>query len=176
MKTAICLVITAITLTANCARADYVEPSDEQIEQAAAEPAKVEAMAKDATVLEGAILIKDVVVKIVDTALPPVTRDKRIGSVVACVFRIMVTRSKELSVALARAIAASPGASATPDVVSVIQQAVMKAAGADAGKAFGNSYILAMQTVAGAPGGGKSVPPLPPPPPVAIPYEGQSLP
>ena len=53
----------------------------------------------------------------------------------------------------------------------------------DIANVFGNAYNLAMQTVAGAPGGGKNVPPQPPPPPVALPlrppvaqpYEAQRL-
>ena len=80
-------------------------------------------------------------------------------------------------------VAASPTASMAPSLLSAIQRAIIEVAGADVGNDFGNAYDLAMQTVAGAPGGGKNVPPQPPPPPVALPlrppvaqpYEAQRL-
>ncbi len=60
-------------------------------------------------------------------------------------------------------------------IVSAIQKSIIETTELKNGTAFGNAYIMAMQTVAGAPGGGKNVPPQPPPPPVALPYEGQRL-
>ena len=67
--------------------------------------------------------------------------------------------------------------------MSALQRAIVEVAGVGVASEFGNAYNLAMLTVAGAPGGGKNVPPQPPPPPVALPlrppvaapYEAQRL-
>jgi hypothetical protein len=50
-----------------------------------------------------------------------------------------------------------------------------RVAGADLASAFGNAYALAMQSLGGAPGSGKTAPATPPPPPITVPYEGQML-
>ena len=89
-----------------------------------------------------------------------------------------------LAMSLGRFVAASPAASASPSIVSAIEQSIIQFYNVDFGNAFANAYLLSMQTVAGAPGGGKTVPPQPPPPPVALPlrppvatgYEAQQLP
>jgi len=157
----------------------FVQPTGEQLTQAAENPALIRALVKDASVSQAAEVTRNVIVKIVGLGLPPVTRDARVTAVVTEVFKAMPGKAKARAAALGKAVAASPAASGDPAMVSTIQQAVIAATGTEgsaAGAAFGNAYNLAMQSVAGAPGGGKLVPPTPPPPPVATPYEGQSLP
>lgn len=172
------LVVGLVGVMAMRAWGAFVPPTDNQLIQAAEDPARIGALVKQASVAQAAEVTKNVIVKIVGLGLPPVTRNARVAAIIADVFKAMPGKAKALAAALGRAIAASPVASGDPAVVSTIQQAVIAAAGAEgsaAGAAFGNAYNMAMQSVAGAPGGGKVVPPTPPPPPVAIPYEGQSL-
>lgn len=179
----------------------FTPPTEEQLGAAAAEPARVRPLLKEASVEQAALVAKDVIILIVKAGLPPVSRDDRIRSVVQQVFQALPGKGLALAAALGSAVAASPAASMSAAVVSSIQSAVVAAAGAahagattlsGAGTAFGNAYNLSMQTIGGAPGGGKTVPPTPPPPPVVLPldkaggsvaappvakpYEGQSLP
>ena len=156
----------------------FVPPTDGQLDRAVADPTQVAALVKDASVSQAAAVAREVIVRIVHAGLPPAQRLARISAVVQQVLAALPRESPALAAALGAAVAASPTASADPEVVSAIQQAVVVASGSlgsDAGAAFGNAYAMAMQSVSGAPGGGKSVPPAPPPPPVALPYEGQSL-
>ena len=78
-------------------------------------------------------------------------------------------------------MAASPAVGGDAGTVSSIQAAIVesadtdRAAGADFASAFGNAFTLAMQSVGGEPGSGKTAQSPPPPPPVTVPYAGQSF-
>lgn len=176
MKTMRWVVLGLLGCALQHAQAAFLAPSEEQIKAVAEAPQQVGPLLREASPIEAAGVVKDVIIKIVGSGLPPVTRDQRIAAVISQAYRAMKGKEQAFAVALGRAIAASPGANTTADVVSAVQQALVTAGGAQAGTGFGNSYNMAMQTVAGAPGGGKSVPPAPPPPPVATPYNGQNLP
>lgn len=154
----------------------FTPPTQDQIQAAADDPAQVAALIRDASVDQAAGVGKDVIVAIVKLDLKPKDRDARIASLVEYLFQAFPGASDSLAIALAKAVASSPAASMSPAVLSSIQRAIIAVAGLETGTAFGNAYNLAMQTVAGAPGGGKNVPPPPPPPPVALPYEAQRLP
>lgn len=179
MKRIPSVIMLTVMFTGQIASAVFVAPSGEQIAGAAESPVNVVALLKDASPAQAATVMKDVVIDILKLGLPPVDRNARIAEMVRHAFRTMPGQAKALAAALGAAIASSPAASGDADVVSIIQQAVVTTAGDSAsasGAAFGNAYNLAMQTVSGAPGGGKMVPPTPPPPPVALPYAGQALP
>jgi hypothetical protein len=154
----------------------FTPPTQDQLKAAAEDPARVTALIQDASVSQAAEVGKDIMVQIVKLNLKPDIRDARIASLVTNLFQAMPKDDwKALAIALAKTVAASPTASMSPAIVSAIQRAIITVAEIEIGTAFGNAYNLAMQTVAGAPGGGKNVPPPPPPPPVALPYEGQRL-
>lgn len=164
--------VVASCLVAWAARGEFVQPTQAELEAAAGNPSLVTAMLTDATAPQAAEVCKDVIVEIVKLDLEPEDRDARIADLVKYVFLGFPEDSGEdLSIALGRVVAASPTASMSPALVSAIQQAIIAVAGLDLGNSFGNAYNLAMQSVAGAPGGGKYVPPPPPPPPVALPVE-----
>ncbi|NLG35417.1 MAG: hypothetical protein GX548_08700 [Lentisphaerae bacterium] len=153
----------------------FTYPTQEQLQAAARNPSLVAPLLKDAGVDEAALIAKDVLIEIVKLDLEPDDRESRIRALIDNLFTAMPENHKELVIALGKAVAASPTASISPDVVSNIQLAVIMATDVLNGSAFGNAYNLAMQTVAGAPGGGKTTPSQPPPPPVALPYEIQTL-
>jgi hypothetical protein len=161
--------------TADVAMGAFAHPTLEQLQAAARNPSLVVPLLKDASVDEAAVVAKDVIIEIIQLDLKPEDREKRIKALIASVFSAMPDHQKELVIALGKAVAASPTASISPEVVSNIQLAVIMATDVLDGSAFGNAYNLAMQTVAGAPGGGKTTPSQPPPPPVALPYEIQQL-
>ena len=165
----------AFGMVAGLAQGAFTPPTQDQLKEAAKEPRKVVALVKDASVDEAAEVGKDVVIAIVDLDLKPEDRDARIVDVITYLLQVMPDHAGALAIALGRVVAASPTASMSPAIVSAIQQAIILVTDVEIGSAFGNAYNLAMQSVAGAPGGGKSVPPQPPPPPVALPYEGQRL-
>ena len=154
----------------------FVAPTQDQLKAAAQDPPKIIALVQDASIDQAAVVCRDVIIEIVKLNLKPEVRNARIGSLVRNLFTIMPQDQwPPLAVALAKVVAASPTASMSPATVSAIQQAIIALGGVGDGNAFGNAYNLSMQTVAGAPGGGKNVPSQPPPPPVALPYEGQRL-
>ncbi len=152
----------------------FEKPSQEQLKAAAKDVSLIVDLLKDASVDQAAETAKDVIFQVVALDLKPEERDSRIASLAAYLFATMPDDHwKALAISLAKFVAASPAASMSPATVSAVQRAVIEIAGVEIGNDFGNAYNLAMQTVAGAPGGGKNVPPPPPPPPVALPYEGQ---
>jgi hypothetical protein len=178
MRNRILLALGLIGILSLNAFGAFVAPTDKQIAQAANTPATIRSLLVDASILQAADVIKSVIIKILSLGLQPAMRDARVAAVVSNAIKSMPDKAEALAAALGKTIAASPTASGTPQVVSAIQQAIILSAGSNggvAGAAFGNAYNLAMQSIAGAPGGGKIVPPTPPPPPVALPYEGQSL-
>lgn len=163
-------------LAAGSAYGVFVEPTRDQLREAAENPAKVVVLLRDASIPQAAIVGKDVIIQILALDLKPEDRDVRIASLVTYVFQAMPQDDwTALSIELAKAVAASPKASMSSAIVSAIQRTVIEISDVEDGSAFGNAFNLAMQTIAGAPGGGKNVPPPPPPPPVALPYEGQRL-
>lgn len=165
----------AFGMVAALAHGAFTPPTQDQLKEAAKEPRKVVALVKDASVDEAAEVGKDVIIAIVDLDLKPEDRDARIIDLITYLFRAYPDHAGKLAIAMGKVVAASPTASMSPAIVSAIQQAIILLTDVEIGSAFGNAYNLAMQSVAGAPGGGKSVPPQPPPPPVALPYEGQRL-
>jgi hypothetical protein len=176
MNTSIRRIILAAVLLAGAAEAAFTPPTQEQLQAAAKEPALVVALIVDANAEQAAEVGKDVVIEIVKLGLKPKERDARISQLVEFLFKAMPEdNSMELAIALGKAVAGSPTASMTAEIVSAIQLGIILAVNVEHANAFGNAYNLAMQTIAGAPGGGKTVPPQPPPPPVALPYEGQRL-
>lgn len=167
------LVLTGM-LVATCAFGAFQKPSAEQLKAAANDPTLLAALLVDASINQAAETTKDVIVEIVKLDLKPEERDRRVALLIRTLFQTLSEGSwREAAISLGKFIAASPTASSSPALVSAIQQAIIQNAELQNGNAFGNAYITAMQTVAGAPGGGKNVPPQPPPPPVALPYEAQ---
>lgn len=160
----------------------FVKPSRDQLKAAAEDPAQVVALLQDASIDQTAETGKDVIIQITKLDLKPKERDDRVSSLVGYLFlSIPNDQWTALAIALGKFVAASPTASMTPDMVSAVQRAIIAVSGVKDGDAYGNAYNLAMQTIGGMPGGGKTVPPQPPPPPVALPpiaqlYEGQRLP
>ena len=176
MKAKIKWLILLACLAASYAQGAFVPPTRDQLEEAAKHPPKVVVLLHDASVTDAAVVGKDVIIEILQLGLKPKERDARIAMLVTYLFQAMAQDDwTSLAVELAKAVAASPKASMSSAIVSGIQRTIIGVSDVDTGSAFGNAYNMAMQTVAGAPGGGKSVPPQPPPPPVALPYEGQRL-
>lgn len=168
----------AIGLTAESAWAVFAPPAESRLREAADDPTKLRELLRDASVNQAADVTRSVLVRIVKLDLKPKERNARLISLMKTLIQAMPGHGNALAVILGRAVAANPTASLAPDLISAIQSALVVASGNDgagAGASFGNAYQLAMLTVAGAPGGGKNVPPTPPPPPVALPYEGQDL-
>ena len=154
----------------------FEKPTTEQLKAAAKDPSLAVDLLKDASIDQAAETVKDVIIQIVKLNLKPEDRNARVSSVVGYLFMaVPKDQWPPIAISLAKFVAASPTASMSPALLSAIQQAIIEVAGMDVGSDFGNAYNLAMQSVAGAPGGGKNVPPQPPPPPVALPYEGQRL-
>ena len=185
MKTKILWLAVLAGLLAGSVFAAFEKPTREQLEAAAENPALVVALVKDANPDQAAEVAKDVIIQIIRLDLKTEERDQRFADLIRYLFTAMPQGDwMALAISLGRFVAASPAASASPDVVSAIEQAVIEFYNVDYGNAFANAYLLSMQTVAGAPGGGKTVPPQPPPPPVALPlrppvatgYEAQQLP
>lgn len=172
----------ACLVAAGHAYGAFVKPSRDQLKAAAEDPSQVVALIEDASIDQAAETGKDVIIQITKLDLDPEDRDARIASVVGYLFLSMPPDQwTALAISLGKFVAASPTASMAPDMVSAVQRSIIEVSDVDDGDAFGNAYNLAMQTVAGMPGGGKTVPPQPPPPPVAIPpiaqlYEAQRLP
>lgn len=172
-------------------QAAFVPPTVEQVKQAAAEPVRVADLVRGGSVQQAANVARDVIVTIVDAGLPAGTRDELIRTVIAQVFQAFPGQGKALAAALGTAIAGSAIASANTAVLSAIQAAVATAT-PGGGTVFGNAYAVSLQSIGGAPGGGKTATPLPPPPPVSLtlnksgesvppppvaePYEGQKQP
>lgn len=176
MKKIIPILATLAFLSSGSAQGAFVSPTREQLKDAAGTPRLVVPLVVDANPEQAAMVGKDVIIHIVQLGLKPEDRDERIRAVIGYLFQAIESDQHALlAVALGKAIAASPAASMSPAAISVVQQAIIAFANMELGSAFGNAYMLAMQSVAGAPGGGKTVPPQPPPPPVALPYEGQRL-
>lgn len=166
--------VLAGVLIASFAYGAFQKPSDEQLKAAAQDPALLAALLVDASIDQAAETTKDVIVQVVKLDLEPEECDLRAALLIRILFRTMPQDTwTAIAVALGKFVAASPKASMSPSLVSAIQQSIIQTTELKNGNAFGNAYIIAMQTVAGAPGGGKNVPTQPPPPPVALPYEGQ---
>ncbi len=175
----------AVCLSGLNAQAAFDRPTRAELKAAAEDLSKVVELLQDASIDQAAETAKDVVIEIVKLDLDRVERDSRSSSLVGYLF-MTVQRDdwKALAISFGRMVAASPTASMDPSLLSALQRAIIEVCGVEVASEFGNAYNLAMLTIAGAPGGGKNVPPQPPPPPVALPlrppvatlYEGQQLP
>lgn len=166
--------VVASVLVATFACGAFQKPSTEQLKATAKDPALLAGLLVDASIDQAAETTKDVVAEIVKLDLEPDERDLRTIWLVRILFQTMSNDVwTDVAISLGKFVAASPKASVTPSLVSAIQRSIIQTAELKNGNAFGNAFIMAMQTVAGAPGGGKNVPPQPPPPPVALPYEAQ---
>jgi hypothetical protein len=185
MKATIQWVAVLVGLVAWNAYGAFEKPTHDQLKEAAKDPSKVVALLQDASIDQAAETAKDVIIQIVYLDLKPAERNDRIAAVVTYLFKAMPEDQwKDLAIALAKFVAASPAASMAVDNLSTIQRTIIEETSKDVGEDFGNAYNLAMLTIAGAPAGGKTVPPQPPPPPVALPlrppvaqpYEAQRLP
>lgn len=173
MKTAIRWLACLAWLGGGVAGMAFEKPTEEQLKAAAENPALVADLVKDASVDQAAEVGKDVIVEIVKLDLEPEERDARAASLVKYLLQALPKDWwTDWAISFAKFVAASPMASMSPSLLSSIQQAIIQTGDVDLGQAFGNAYNLAMQTVAGAPAGGKIVPPQPPPPPVALPRQG----
>lgn len=174
MKAAIRWMAWLACLAGGVAYAAFAKPGLEQLQAAAENPAQLAGLLEDASVDEAAETAKDVIVQLVDLGLEPEDRDARAAEIVRNLFLLMPeTQWTDLANSFARSVAASPSCSLNPSLLSSMQQAIIAVDGVDLGNAFGNAYNLAMQTIAGAPGGGKNVPPPPPPPPVSMAAEAE---
>ncbi|HPC18583.1 MAG TPA: hypothetical protein PL039_00125 [Kiritimatiellia bacterium] len=152
---------------------DFTKPALEQLQAAAENPAQLGALLRDASPDQAAETAKDVIIEIIQLDLKPEERDARAASLMDQLFLAMPTDTwPALAISFGRFVAASPAATMSPSLLSAIHQAIIRVGDVDLGEAFGNAFNLAMQTVAGKPAGGKTVPPQPPPPPVALPREG----
>ncbi len=150
----------------------FEKPTSDQLKAAAEHPALVGDLVKDASVDQAAEVGKDVIVQIVNLDLEPEERDARAASLVKHLMLAIPTDDwADWAISFAKFLAGSPAASMSPSLLSAVQQAIILTGDVELGNAFGNAYNLAMQTVAGAPAGGKIVPPQPPPPPVALPRQ-----
>jgi hypothetical protein len=154
----------------------FTPPTSDQVAAAAEDPSLVAALVQDASVQQAAEVAVAIIIQIVKLDLEPEARDARIALLLRYLFEALPDDPHSLAIAMGKAVAASPTASMSPAILSALQQSIIASSGLEIGTAFGNAYNLAMQSLAGAPGGGKNVPPPPPPPPVALPYEGQQLP
>ncbi|MGD9613253.1 MAG: hypothetical protein AB7V22_10190 [Kiritimatiellia bacterium] len=166
------------------ARAAFDQPTRAELKAAAEDLSKVVELLQDASIDQAAEIAKGVVIEIVKLDLSRAERDSRASSLVGYLFMTFPEGDwKDLAIVFGRMVAASPTASMDPSLLSALQRAIIEVGGVEIGGEFGNAYNLAMLTVAGAPGGGKNVPPQPPPPPVALPlrppvatpYEAQRL-
>ena len=181
MKTLLGILILGVLLPAIPAGAAFVAPTPRQIAQAAADPARIPAMIQGASVTEAAQVARAVIARILLDWKDAQARAVRVR---AAILQVMAVRPREavaMAVALGSLIASSPTISGDGATLSTIQASIIEAAGADrvAGAdlaaAFGNAFALAMQSLGGAPGSGKTAPATPPPPPITVPYEGQSF-
>lgn len=185
MRKTICGMMLLACLAGGNAFGAFEKPTRDQLKEAAKDPTKIVALLQDASIDQAAETAKDVIIQIVYLDLKPEERNQRIAAVVNFLFKAVPEDDwDELAIALAKFVAASPAASMTADNLSSMQRSIIDETSVDVGEAFGNAYNLAMLTIAGAPAGGKTVPPQPPPPPVALPlrppvaqpYEAQRLP
>ena len=174
----------AICLAGMDAQAAFDRPTRAELKAAADDLSKVVELLQDASIDQAAEVARDVVIEIVKLGLDQAERDSRASSLVGYLFMTFPEGDwTSLAIVLGRMVAASPTASMDPSLLSALQRAIVEVAGVGVASEFGNAYNLAMLTVAGAPGGGKNVPPQPPPPPVALPlrppvaapYEAQRL-
>ena len=174
----------AICLAGMDAQAAFDRPTRAELKAAAEDLSKVVELLQDASIDQAAEVARDVVIEIVKLGLDQAERDSRASSLVGYLFMTFPEGDwTSLAIVLGRMVAASPTASMDPSLLSALQRAIVEVAGVGVASEFGNAYKLAMLTVAGAPGGGKNVPPQPPPPPVALPlrppvaapYEAQRL-
>lgn len=178
------LAMLSITVHARAAEV-FRAPTSRQIDLVAAEPARLSLVVRGASVPQVAEVVRAVLVQVVYRERNTRIRDQLIRAVIRQMYAVRPGQATALAVALGQAIAASPAASREPSVVSVIHAAVIEAviavegvsmaAASDLGAVFGNAYSMALQSVGGAPGSGKTAPATPPPPPVALPYEGQTI-
>ena len=174
----------AICLAGMDAQAAFDRPTRAELKAAAEDLSKVVELLQDASIDQAAEVARDVVIEIVKLGLDRAERDSRASSLVGYLFMTFPEGDwTSLAIVLGRMVAASPTASLGPSLLSALQRAIVEVAGVGVASEFGNAFNLAMLTVAGAPGGGKNVPPQPPPPPVALPlrppvaapYEAQRL-
>ena len=174
----------AICLAGMDAQAAFDRPTRAELKAAAEDRSKVVELLQDASIDQAAEVARDVVIEIVKLGRDQAERDSRASSLVGYLFMTFPEGDwTSLAIVLGRMVAASPTASMDPSLLSALQRAIVEVAGVGVASEFGNAYNLAMLTVAGAPGGGKNVPPQPPPPPVALPlrppvaapYEAQRL-
>lgn len=174
----------AICLAGMDAQAAFDRPTRAELKAAAEDLSKVVELLQDASIDQAAEVARDVVIEIVKLGLDQAERDSRASSLVGYLFMTFPEGDwTSLAIVLGRMVAASPTASMDPSLLSALQRAIVEVAGVGVASEFGNAFNLAMLTVAGAPGGGKNVPPQPPPPPMALPlrppvaapYEAQRL-
>ncbi|HAL92419.1 MAG TPA: hypothetical protein DCM68_05275 [Verrucomicrobia bacterium] len=169
--------VSLVVLAGGLAYGAFEMPSQEQLQAAAEDPSQFAGLLVDASIDQAAETAKDVITQIVALDLEPEEEDARAAEIVRQLFRAMPEDQwPALARSFGRFVAASPTASLSRALLSAMQQAIIQVGDVELGNTFGNAYNLAMQTIAGAPGGGKNVPPPPPPPPVAQPYEGQQFP
>jgi hypothetical protein len=169
MNTSIRRIILAAVLLAGAAEAAFTPPTQEQLQAAAKEPALVVALIVDANAEQAAEVGKDVVIEIVTLGLKPKERDARISQLVEFLFKAMPEdNSMELAVALGKAVAGSPTASMTAEIVSAIQLGIILAVNVEHGPHFHAEAELvggavaedlggAVGDAAGGPEGGESI-------------------
>ncbi len=166
------------------AQAAFDRPTRAELKAAAEDLSKVVELFQDASIDQATETARDVVIEIVKLGLDQAERDSRASSLVGYLFMTFPESDwAALAIVFGRMVAASPTASMDASLLSALQRSIIEVCGVGVGSEFGNAYNLAMLTVAGAPGGGKNVPPQPPPPPVALPlrppiatpYEAQRL-
>ncbi len=171
-----CLLFPALAMSAV-----FKPPSDRQIAQAAADPSQMPALIAGASVTEAAQVARAVIARIIRDMKATPARTTQIRAVVRYVMAARPREAVAMAVAIGNLVASSPTVSGDAVALSVIQSSIVEAAGtdrvagADLASAFGNAFALAMQSLGGAPGSGKTAPATPPPPPVTVPYEGQLL-
>lgn len=160
------------------ARAEFIAPTSEQLDAVALAPNLVVSLLSDATEAQAAGVIRDAVSRITSLGLSETQQSARIASLIKSAFAGWTGQSSTLAAALGQALATDVSLVAAPAVISAVQQSIMamdQSTGGDASGSFSRAYqaILSAPSNAGTGPSGELVAVAPP---VALTYEGQSLP
>ena len=161
-----CVLLAAIT-----SKADFVQPTDQQLLSAAADPSQIGALLKDASTEQAAQVLKAVVVKVLGLGLDPQAVLVRVASVVTSGFNAMPVGSRPvLSSQFGSVCAVTTVINVNAAVVSTIQGSIVSVgggAGSSLGEAFGKAYTETLKRGAANANNKESAPP------VTTGYEGQ---
>lgn len=171
MKKKVTIVVGLLLAAMVSVRAEFNAPSEQQLSAAANDPAQMNALLQGSSAEQAAQVVKAVIVQVMGMGLDAQAANSRISAVVCAGFSAMPNGlGHVMASSLGSLCGFSAVISASPSVVSVVQNAVATSgggSGAAMATAFGKSFVEAKQRAAANANNPESAPP------VAAGYPGQ---